>query len=620
MLLINLLLAGSALALQPDAKWSDFDDPLRELEFGSLNFLHTTDTHGWYLGHLNQRQYSSDWGDFVSFSDRLKQRAYTQGQDLLLVDSGDRHDGNGLSDMTKLHGELSDPIFMSADYDIVSLGNHELYEESVSTWEFDNMIPYYGERFISTNVQYLNDDNQWVVFGNATHRYFTTDVNGYHVLALSVMFDFHPTHPRARVIPIQDMVKSDWFNDLLTQYKQMPVDIVLVVSHLPVTRNWQESTFLHGYLRAYFPNTPIQYFGGHSHIRDFAVYDELSTALQSGRYCETVGFLSLDNLTEISTFSSKAVHRRYIDFNLHSFMHHTNATKLPEFHTKKGLAVSRRIEKLADQLGLGDSWGTVPHNFYMSTANYYANDKKSLLRFLERDVLVRLQPKMCTLPSSYNATGNNRAILVNTGSIRYDLYKGAFTRNALFTVSPFHNKWKVIPNIPVKVAARLKGILNAGDVIASMGRPAAKLLSPHQEAINRRVEEKPVMEVEDQSSDQSVIRAAAVSKRRLSYGYTTRDELGAHGDDTIHKVLQEFRVPNVIESFEKGNNSDLTDVVFYDFIESHVLWALELSCHNTTLYNELASTSVYYSDCAKEFNVGHLLKGYVEENWPLEGI
>ena len=32
--------------------------PLRDLPLGQLNFLHTTDTHGWHAGHL--QEYASD--------------------------------------------------------------------------------------------------------------------------------------------------------------------------------------------------------------------------------------------------------------------------------------------------------------------------------------------------------------------------------------------------------------------------------------------------------------------------------------------------------------------------------------------------------------------------------
>lgn len=43
----------SALAAQPSAP-SPISAPLRDLEFGQLNFLHTTDTHGWLAGHLQE--------------------------------------------------------------------------------------------------------------------------------------------------------------------------------------------------------------------------------------------------------------------------------------------------------------------------------------------------------------------------------------------------------------------------------------------------------------------------------------------------------------------------------------------------------------------------------------
>lgn len=64
--------------------------PKRSLEWGQLNFLHTTDTHGWLEGHLKERNYGADWGDFVSFTKRMRQKAGDYGVDLLLVDTGKR--------------------------------------------------------------------------------------------------------------------------------------------------------------------------------------------------------------------------------------------------------------------------------------------------------------------------------------------------------------------------------------------------------------------------------------------------------------------------------------------------------------------------------------------------
>lgn len=85
---------------QPGSKSpSQFDLPYRELEWGQVNIIHTTDTHGWLLGHQREEpSFSGDWGDLYSFVNRMKAEAKRRGVDLLVVDSGDRVDGNGLVD------------------------------------------------------------------------------------------------------------------------------------------------------------------------------------------------------------------------------------------------------------------------------------------------------------------------------------------------------------------------------------------------------------------------------------------------------------------------------------------------------------------------------------------
>ena len=46
-------LAGAVSGMQPEAP-APVPAPLRNLTWGQLNFLHTTDTHGWLAGHLQE--------------------------------------------------------------------------------------------------------------------------------------------------------------------------------------------------------------------------------------------------------------------------------------------------------------------------------------------------------------------------------------------------------------------------------------------------------------------------------------------------------------------------------------------------------------------------------------
>ena len=102
--LLLALIHSSVLASQPSAP-SPISAPLRELPWSQLNFLHTTDTHGWHGGHLQEAQYSADWGDYISFADHLRTRADNDGSDLLVIDTGDRVEGNGLYDASNPKGK-----------------------------------------------------------------------------------------------------------------------------------------------------------------------------------------------------------------------------------------------------------------------------------------------------------------------------------------------------------------------------------------------------------------------------------------------------------------------------------------------------------------------------------
>lgn len=533
---------------------------LRNLEYGDLNFLHTTDTHGWYLGHLNQKTYSGDWGDFVSFAHHLKELAHEKGHDLLLIDSGDRHDGNGLSDITSPNGARSLPIFIKQDYDLLTLGNHELYLAENSEQEYDIVAAHFKENYVSTNVEYLEKD-EWVPLGNK-YKYFRTPIHGTRILALGFMFDFARYNEKTRVTSIAEVIRKDWFQEILDKYPAESVDTIVVVTHVPITRDWNELGVLHAELRTHYPETKIEYFGGHSHIRDFVVYDEKLVALQSGRFCETVGFLGV-NLNSSSLEASDTFTRRYIDFNTDLFLHHTKKESLEALETKKGNHVKQLIADARKDLGLDDVIG------YVNNSNYYmdyvpVSHPKNLFRLLAKKVLPTLDAEEGV------ETSDERLIIINTGSVRYDLYKGPYTIDTHYIVSPFQNQWVKV-TVPKYIARQIAPQLNKNGYILALAEKQNKevrsLKPPHQTArdINNKRNQQPIdFDGFDEDLD--------VHVTKLKKGYVTYDDFGNKGDDTPHKAVINYPIPNVVQSVELDHTDRRApvDVVFYDFITPNI--------------------------------------------------
>lgn len=547
----------------------------RPLKYGDLNFLHTTDTHGWYSGHRNQKVYDADWGDFVSFGAHMREKLAENGQDLLIVDTGDRHDGNGLSDLTSPNGKESMPIFMKQDYDLVTLGNHELYEWKNSKMEFEQVLSKFGEKYVSTNVLIKAENGSLVPLGNR-YRYFVTPIQEIRVLALSFLFDFNRFNDGTFVKPIANVIHESWFVSLLEEYADK-VDVLVVFGHIPISHQWKELFVLHAKLRQYFPSIKIQYFGGHSHIRDFTVLDENLTALQSGRFCETVGFASI-NLTASSDGSVESMKqvfsRSYIDFNRESFEFHSGRNR----KTPDGQKVSSQLQSLRQLLGLDSPrLGTIHNNYYM---DYVPIDHPhSIFKLLSERVLP-------TLPAD-KKEHSSRIIIINTGSVRYDMYKGPYTLDTRYTVSPFENDWVFI-SVPRSIAVQIADKLNEKSYILG------QLLLPAHQRFSSLTEKR-----------QEIFTLPKL-EGHLAKGYVTHDDFGSLGDDTPHKPVVNFPVPNVVQSIEldkDSKNDSKVDVVFYNFITPNVQWAL----------NELG-----YSEAEVKFYsgiyLGELLDKFVQHN------
>ncbi|KAJ4298642.1 hypothetical protein N0V88_003673 [Collariella sp. IMI 366227] len=596
--------ALAALARTADAEQPGAARPVpaihRGLEWGKLNFLHTTDTHGWHGGHLQEPQYSADWGDYVSFAEHMRAKADSAGVDLLLVDTGDRVEGNGLYDASSPKGKYYYDIYREQSIDILSTGNHELYHASTADGEHQHTVPNFKQSYIASNLDYIHPKSGERMPMAQRYRKFKTKNQQLDIVAFGFLFDFTGNANNTVVQPVKDTVREKWFYQAIRE----ETDVFVVIGHVGVRMPEYKTIFRA--IRKQNPLTPILFFGGHVHIRDATAYDSRSFALASGRYFETIGWMSVEGELEKTSHSEKnalSFSRKYIDNNLLGLYHHTSLD-VDTFPTEHGRNVSVMITRARTELDLDYAFGCAPQTYWMSRSPYPGKD--SIYSWLEEQVLpdVAVNPKRKDVP---------RLVILNTGAIRFDIYKGAFTRDTTYIVSPFTSVLVHIPNVPYAMARRVIKLLNnAGQIMKSGPMDNRFMAIPEQLVIQESI----IYENSEtdlySDGDQQKLLADGFERRppHLTEGYTTRDDIDEWGDDTVHAPINFYVVPNCIQAevdFPSKGEPETVDLVFLDFITPWVMMALKFLGGK---YNE-KDVQLYV-----EGTFTKLMAGWIEQNWP----
>lgn len=530
----------------------------------------------------------------------MKDIADKDGVDLLLVDCGDRIEGNGLYDASNPKGKYTYDILKEQDIDIITPGNHELYQLDAAAREYDQNVPNFKGRYLASNLDYIKPDTNERVPMAQRYRKFTTKNQGIRVVAFGFIFDFTGNANNTVVQPVKDTLKEQWFQDAIRE----DADLFLVAGH--VTLNGPEYKAIYTEIRRQNWDTPIQFFGGHSHIRNFWKYDSKAYGMQSGRYMETVGWMSIDGIqgkgkasNEVGPRAAMSFQRRYIDTNLFGYHYHTGLNS-STFPTEHGKNVSAIIHSSREALDLDHAFGCAPRDLWLSRAPYPSND--SLLTWLETEVLpdISVNPDRKDKPT---------LSLANTGAMRFDIFKGAFTIDTTYIISPFISKLVYIRDVPYKSAKEvLKIINNAGQVFNTEDFKAADLAPPEQIAIQSPIVPSAPQNYYTNSDAQSPLVSIA-EKPALVPGYTTKDAAGSDGDDTEHEAITFYPSPNCVQaaiSMPEDKDPDVVDLVFLDFIQPWVLLALK---YGGQTYN--ASSVESYSNKT----LTELMAEWIKENW-----
>src|SRR3569833_4040503 len=86
----------------------------------------------------------------------MRKRADDIGVDVLLVDTGDRVEGNGLYDASNPQGNYTYDIYREQEVDIICSGNHELYQAGTADREHQRTVPNFKNTYIASNLDYID--------------------------------------------------------------------------------------------------------------------------------------------------------------------------------------------------------------------------------------------------------------------------------------------------------------------------------------------------------------------------------------------------------------------------------------------------------------------------------
>ncbi|KAI1738200.1 ser/Thr protein phosphatase family [Xylaria scruposa] len=611
-------LAIVANGAQPEAP-APVAAPMRELQWGQINFLHTTDIHGWLGGHLQEAQYSADWGDYVSFTEHMHRKADEKGVDLLIVDTGDRVEGNGLYDGSDPKGNYTYDIFGQQNLDILCTGNHELYQADTVAREHSITVPHFKKSYIASNLDYIEPETGNQIPQAQRYIKFKTKNQGYTVVALGFIFDFDRNANNSVVVPVAETMKQEWFQSAI---REKP-DLFVVIGHVGLRMAEFEQIF--GVIRDENWDTPIAFLGGHAHVRDARKFDDKAVAIASGRYFETIGWLSVDGLDKkkkkdaaTSAKAGIAFKRRYIDNNVLGLQYHAGVDE-KNFTTAHGRNVTRMITEARKALNLDHKLGCAPKDLWMTRAQYPSN--ASIFTWLEKKVIPD------TVVNADRAD-KPRLTIVNTGAVRFDIFQGAFTKDSTYLISPFTSRFNYIPDVPYAVAKKVLLLLNKGGAVLFQEADLdTKYLSiPEQMAPSpffflgkepsspppARASRPMFYDGEQQAQRPLVEDGGDDEEPELVSGYTTKDDLGDDGDDAVHSPIKFYAVPNCIQAqvaFPEAGDPETVDLVFIDYVQPWIIPALKFSggdydTDNITVYTNATLTDVIAEWVGKHWTEG----------------
>ena len=263
-------------------------------EWGDVNIIGVTDVHSWLSGHRhpdNTPELDAGYGDLRSFYDHAAVDARKQGRDVFLLNSGDLLEGTGLSDSTPVHGEAVTPIVEQMPYDAIVVGNHELgHDATVLHLQDSGFLKHWGGRYLTSNVFWAEGSGPRAGEPlGSRHTVLTGPNTGVRLLVFGFLFDFDRASPLVEVRKVDECLQGTWMDEA---YAAESPDAVVVLAHMDLADALVYKIL--DKLRKIDAHIPVAVMAGHTHYRGFLQLDQNAASLESGKYLDTVSWLSFD--------------------------------------------------------------------------------------------------------------------------------------------------------------------------------------------------------------------------------------------------------------------------------------------------------------------------------------
>jgi hypothetical protein len=292
--------------------------------------------------------------------------------------------------------------------------------------------------------------------------------------------------------------------------------------------------------------------------------------------------------------------RRYLDWNRLTFEYHATNSQESTFDYHSGLRVTGDITAVRKKLNLTSLYGCAPATYCASCKPF--GDPGNI------NSLVATALGAVVVNKSRATTA--RYVIVNTGSIRFDLVKGPFTYDDSFIVSPFNDAFQYIKDVPYDMARKVLASINGAALPDKRDDRFGSMMFP-REAERTCVDPYP-SQISGTTKRDFSTRGITRRQTIVTPGYLTTDDFGTDGDDTVHSKIPSFAQPNYVQgngSFPTTGTPAVVDVVFLDYFATTVVKVLNALGASYTYAADVS----YYLD--PSYTTQNYLPDYAKANW-----